>query len=227
MRYGNVRKTDAAMVAHAASGMAARICVGLPLACSSLDDAAAEAMFTSILRADSAINLIGDPAGVESWHSTLGRLAESETVHGLVTGRCARILLDAHAIDAAEAARLMNLAVSTASDPPRAASWVDGFLRGSGDVLYHDDALFGIVDAWLAGLSAEAFPNLLPMIRRTFSTFEAPLRRNLGERARRSSGTSLSTPTSASPATDIDVERAASVLPLVARLLGLGEGRKS
>jgi hypothetical protein len=217
------------MVAHAASGMVARICVGLPLACSSLDDAAAGAMFTSILRADSAINLMGDPAGagVESWHSTLGRLAESETIHGLVTGRCARVLLDAHTLDAPEAARLMNLAVSTASDPPRAASWVDGFLRGSGDVLYHDDALFGIVDAWLAGLSAEAFPNLLPMIRRTFSTFEAPLRRNLGERARRSSGMSFATATTAGPATDIDVDRASSVLPLVARLLGLGQGRKS
>ena len=37
MRYGNVRKTDAAMVGRAASGMVTRICVGLPLACSSLD----------------------------------------------------------------------------------------------------------------------------------------------------------------------------------------------
>ena len=224
-RYGNVRKTDAAMVAHAASGMVARICVGLPLACASLDDAAASAMFTSILRADSAIHLMGDPAGVESWHSTLARLADSETVHGLVTGRCARILLDSRTIDAPEAARLMNLAVSTASDPLRAASWIDGFLRGSGDVLYHDDALFAIVDGWLASLSAEAFCNLLPVIRRTFSTFEAPLRRNLGERASRSSTAPVVRAVSAS--SEIDTERASTVLPLVATLLGLGQGSKS
>jgi hypothetical protein len=224
-RYGNVRKTDAAMVAHAASEMVARICVGLPLACASLDDTAASAMFTSILRADSAIHLMGDPDGVESWHSTLSRLADSETIHGLVTGRCARILLDSHTIDAPEAARLMNLAVSTASDPLRAAAWIDGFLRGSGDVLYHDDALFGIVDGWLASLSAEAFCNLLPVIRRTFSTFEAPLRRNLGERASRSSTApaSKALPTSS----EIDTDRASTVLPLVATLLGLGQGSKS
>ena len=33
LRYGNVRKTDTAMVAHAVVGLVARICVGLPLAC--------------------------------------------------------------------------------------------------------------------------------------------------------------------------------------------------
>jgi hypothetical protein len=226
MRYGNVRKTDAAMVAHAASGMVARVSVGLPLACSSLDDAAAEAMFDSIVRADSAINLMGDADGLALWHAALGRLADSDTVHGLVTGRCVRILLDARQLDAAEAARLMNLSVSTAAEPPRAASWVEGFLKGSGEVLYHDDALFTIFDAWLAGIPAAAFPDLLPMLRRTFATFEAPLRRNLGERARRSSSPTVATPTAAAPTAGIDEQRAASVLPLVSRLLGLGEGAK-
>ena len=186
MRYGSVRKTDAALVARAASGMVARICVGLPLACSSLDDNAASAMFDAILRADAAIGLMDDASGREAWHAALARLADSDTLHGLVAGRCVRILLDAQQLDATEAARLMNLAVSTASEPPRAAAWVEGFLRDSGEVLYHDDALFGIFDGWLAALSPEMFPNLLPMLRRTFSAFEAPLRRNLGERALRS-----------------------------------------
>lgn len=222
MRYGSVRKTDATMVGRAASGMVARVCIGLPLACASLDDAAASAMFEAILRADSAIGLLGDADDSAAWHAALGRLAASDTVHGLVAGRAARISTDAGRIDAAEAARRMNLAVSTAADPPRAAAWVEGFLKGSGEVLYHDDALFGIFDAWLAGLSAEAFPNLLPMLRRTFATFEAPLRRNLGERARRTAGASTgAAPTGQAPA-DIDEERAAAVLPLVAKLLGLG-----
>ena len=35
------------------------------------------------------------------------------------------------------------------------ASWVEGFLKGSGELLYHDDALFGVFDAWLAGLPAD------------------------------------------------------------------------
>jgi hypothetical protein len=55
LRYGNVRKSDAAMVAHAVNGMIARICIGLAGACASLDDDAADAMFAAILMADAAI----------------------------------------------------------------------------------------------------------------------------------------------------------------------------
>ncbi len=78
LRYGNVRKTDATMVAHATGGMIARICIGLPLACSSLDDAAAEAIFEAIRRTDAAIALIDDPEHLEAWHETLETLAGSE-----------------------------------------------------------------------------------------------------------------------------------------------------
>ena len=121
LRYGSVRKTDAALVARAVSGMVARICVGLPLACASLDDNAASAMFDAIVRADVSIGLMDDASGREAWHGALARLAtsDSDTLHGLVAGRCVRILLDAQQLDATEAARLMNLAVSTASEPPR------------------------------------------------------------------------------------------------------------
>ncbi|MDB5353439.1 MAG: hypothetical protein JWN86_4686 [Planctomycetota bacterium] len=227
LRYGSVRKTDASLVGHAASGMVARVCVGLPLACGSLDDAAASAMFESIVRADSAIRIMDDASGLSSWHAALARLADSDTAHGLIAGRAARILLDSRELDEAEASRLMGLAVSTASEPTRAAAWVEGFLRGGGEVLYHDDALFGLFDSWLAGLPADAFPGLLPMLRRTFSTFEPPLRRNLGEKASRSSSAGSRSPLKTNSIVDIDAERAATVLPLVARLLGLGGGMES
>ncbi len=222
LRYGSVRQTDAALVARAASGMVARICVGLPLCCSSLDDNAASAMFDAILRADTSIGLMNDAPGRATWHAALAQLAASDTLHGLIAGRCVRILLDAQQLDAAEAARHMNLAVSTAAEPPRAAAWVEGFLRDSGEVLYHDDTLFGIFDGWLAALKPEMFPNLLPMLRRTFSSFEAPLRRNLGERALRSAAPAAARPMAPTSEIDLDLERAGAVLPLVARLLGLG-----
>ena len=86
LRYGSVRKTDASLVGHAASGMVARACVGLPLACASLDDSAASAMFESIVRADSAIGLMGDEEGLSSWRAALAQLADSDTVHGLIAG---------------------------------------------------------------------------------------------------------------------------------------------
>ncbi len=225
MRYGNVRKTDAAMVGRAASGMVARICVGLAPACASLDDAAASDMFDAIVRADAAIGLMDDPDGLTFWRATLAALSGSDSVHGLVVGRCARILLDSRELEPDEAARLMNLAVSPAADPPRAAAWIDGFLRASGEVLYHDDALFGIFDGWLTGLADDTFPALLPMLRKTFGGFAPPLRRNLGERAARSRPTTAAG--AASPGVDLDHERAKSVLPLISMMLGLGGGTRS
>jgi hypothetical protein len=214
------------MVGHAASGMVARISVGLPLACSSLDDAAAAAMLAAILRAEAAIGLMDDAEGRAGWHASLERLVHSDSLHGRVAGGGVRILFDAHVLEADETARLMNLSVSTASEPPRAAAWVEGFLSHSGEVLYHDDALFGIFDGWLAELSEEAFPNLLPILRRTFGTFEPPLRRNLGERAARAESPGGPKPAPRTSEIELDGERAASVLPLVAKLLGLDGGTK-
>ena len=45
LRYGNVRQTDTRTIVQVVDGLVARICVGLPVACSSLNDEAAAAMF--------------------------------------------------------------------------------------------------------------------------------------------------------------------------------------
>ena len=85
-------------------------------------------------------------------------------------------------------------------------------MQGSGDsgeILYHDDALFGIFAGWLAGLSPEAFPDLLPVLRRTFGTFEAPLRRNLGERTCGASAVDDKRAVLAPWRPDLDADRAA------------------
>jgi hypothetical protein len=56
-RYGNVRQTDAAMVGHVLDGLIVRAAIGLPLACMSLDDAAAEDLRKQLLAAHAAIGL--------------------------------------------------------------------------------------------------------------------------------------------------------------------------
>ena len=142
-------------------------------------------MFDAILRADAAIGLMDDARGRDAWHAALARLADSDTLHGLVAGRCVRILLDAQRARRDEAARLDEPGRLDGRRTAPRRRLGRGLPARSGEVLYHDDALFGIFDGWLAALSPEAFPNLLPMLRRTFGTFEAPLRRNLGERAQR------------------------------------------
>jgi hypothetical protein len=142
-----------------------------------------------------------------------------------VKGRVVRLLLDLGAIDADDTARRMGLALSPAAGTEAAGAWVDGFLHQSGMVLLHDARLFGLLDGWLARLDGDAFTQLLPLLRRTFSEFAAGERRGIGGLARRGG----SAPSAAGTAADaeIDRERAAAVLPLLTLLMGLDVPREA
>lgn len=218
LRYGNVRQTDTGAVSHIVRGLVTRIAVGLPAACASLNDEAAGVMDTHLTAVHMAISLLQNEDYNSLWQQTLGMIAERTSLHGLIAGRCIRLLLDSGAMAQEETARRMGLALSTASDPPQAAAWIEGFLKGSGLLLLHDLTLWSVLDDWVTTLHGEAFTALLPLLRRTFSTFAAPERREMGERV--TQGHLLPS----SPAEEFgryDAERAEAVLPLLARLLGL------
>ena len=219
LRYGDVRGTDQALVARVVAGLTARIAAGLPAACGALDDAAAEAMYGRIVAVDDALGRLQDDELRRLWHDALRRVLALPNAHGLVTGRCGRLLLDASVVPAEDAGRLWAAALSPAAEPASAAAWVDGFLRGSGTLLVHDATLFPLLDAWLTDLSTDVFVAVLPLLRRTVATFSGPERRRLGERAAR--GSTQARGVTAAAASDFDAARAAAVLPTVARLLGL------
>jgi hypothetical protein len=220
LRYGNVRKTDTGAVAEVVDGLVARACIGLPGACAALNDEAAAAMLERLLAFNSALALLQNAEHLAAWHATLRRLADLQGMHGLIAGRSCRILLDAGVFDAQEAARRVGLALSTASAPSDAAAWIEGLLRASGALLVHDDGLWQIVDGWLAALKADIFVQTLPLLRRTFSTFAAPERRAIGERARAGGAPSAGSRSLVAD-TELDAARGEAVLPLVALLLGL------
>jgi hypothetical protein len=238
LRYGNVRRTDTEMVAQVVDGLVARICVGLSPACSALNDEAAQQMFGLLNAVQQSMALLAEEKYREAWNGALAKLADRNGVHGLVAGRAARLLFDQSALSAEEAGLRMSQALSTAVEPAQAAAWLEGFLTGSGLLLLHNDALWRILDEWVAGLTEEGFLQLLPLVRRTFSTFPIGERRQMGERARRAeypAGYRGHAAGDGTPARQdgIDWERAALVLPVVARLLGVngleglsdGEGR--
>jgi hypothetical protein len=218
LRYGNVRGTDATAVATVVDGLVARICVGLGNAASTLDDEAAADFSRLIDSVHGAIALLDDPEDRAAWREALGRLLDQDGVHGLVTGRTCRLLLDEGVLESPEATRRMRLALSPGADPAFGAGWVEGFLRQSGTILLHDDDLFAALDGWVADMPAEAFDNILPLLRRTVATFSRPERRSIGERATAGRRTATGVAD-----TEIDEERAALVMPILARILGIAE----
>jgi hypothetical protein len=151
------------------------------------------------------------------WHSVLKHLADGSGLHGLISGRAARLLLDAKQIETADAARRLSLVLSTANAPTHAAAWVDGFIRNSGLVLLHDDGLWNVLDEWVTSLSADHFTTTLPLLRRSFSTFAQGERRQLGTRV----ASGVKRQAVASVASAFNQERADRALPLLAKILGL------
>jgi hypothetical protein len=216
LRYGTVRQTDATLVRAVVEGLFARTVIGLGPACAGLDDAAARTMAERLLAVTRALAAMDDEATGARWREALGRLLAQEHLHGLVAGRCCRLLLDARAVAGDEAARRLGLALSRGAEPAQAAAWFEGFLSGGGMVMLADEQLFGAVDAWLCGLTPDAFDLLLPLLRRTVSTFAIGERRQIGERVRTGAGVG----TAASGDAGLSEERAALVEPVLELLLG-------
>ncbi|WP_371584144.1 DUF5682 family protein [Streptomyces sp. NBC_01314] len=247
LRYGDVRATDTRALAEVAAGLAERVFVGLPPACAALDAEAAQEMRRHVDAVHGAVGLLGDTAPGEHtarsgesrtgirgrWHSVLHVLSGRDTVPGVIRGRAVRLLLDDGELAQDEAARLMGLVLSPGTAPADAAAWIEGFVgggSGGGMLLVHDERLLGLVDAWLTGVPGDAFTDVLPLLRRTFSAYEPGVRRTLGEQLRRGPGRRGSTAAGRVGipgfADDLDTDRADAVLPVVRLLLGLdGDGR--
>ncbi|MEV6545148.1 DUF5682 family protein [Streptomyces sp. NPDC051665] len=254
LRYGDVRGTDTGALTEVAAGLAERVFVGLPPACAALDADAAEEMRRHVDAVHGAVALLGDVSGRghgdtsapgqgdapgpapghrhgdlrDRWRGVLRTLSARDTVPGVIRGRAVRLLLDEGELGPDEAARLMGLVLSPGTPPADAAAWIEGFVGGGGGLLLvHDERLLGLVDAWLTGVPAEAFTDVLPLLRRTFSSYEPGVRRTLGELVRRGPGKRVGTAATAAGIPgfggELDAGRADAVVPVLRLLLGLDD----
>jgi hypothetical protein len=221
LRYGNVRGTDASAVGEVVDGIVARIAIGLSAAAASLDDDAA-ARFTALVDGvHGAIALLDDADDRVTWRAALQRLLERADLHGLVAGRVTRFLLDEGTLSSAEGTRRMRVALSRGAEPAAGAAWVEGFLRDSGTILLHDRDLFAALDRWVLDIPGDAFEVVLPLLRRTISTFGTAERRSIGERVRAGRDGSRTGSERVPGDGGLDDARSRLVLPILARILGV------
>ncbi len=220
-RYGNVRQTRAEQILPVIDGLFERMIVGLPGACASLDDDAAQQMVESIDHVQESLNILDRLDQLGEWQAALRQLIDRDTIHGLVRGRSCRLLLEQRAMNEEELQRLARLALSPVTPAPQAAAWVEGVLRGSGLQLLHQDGLWLALDNWLSELAADVFIKLLPLLRRAFSGFYVPERQKMGEKVKYlRSKPQAGTHTTGKPGT-LNQERADLVLPILAQILGV------
>jgi hypothetical protein len=215
MRYGSVRGTDTTALGSVVDGMIARICIALPFGTRAVADDAAVTLSRQLNAADQAVRLQQREEHSADWFAALEKCALGDATHALLGGRCTRMLTEQNYWTTEQAARQLALHCSHAVAPLAAAHWLEGFLQGSGALLVHNDELWQLIDSWLAALNADAFIELLPLLRRTFGTFPLPERRQLAERAAAGSATALRTQSHA-----IDEARAARLLPVLHTIFG-------
>jgi hypothetical protein len=220
-RYSDVRGTKSEQITPVIAALFERVLVGLPPACAALDDDAAQQMAESLDAVRDCITMLDDASMRAAWHTALAPLLDDDAIHGLIRGQICRLLLDAGALTPDELHRRARLALATAVPAHDAAAWVEGVLRGSGTLLLHQDALLRALDRWLADLAPDTFVALLPLLRRSFATFEAPERRALGDKAKHLHDHDGQTPVARDgDALPLDRARADQVLPALAALLG-------
>ncbi|HEY1353335.1 MAG TPA: DUF5682 family protein [Ktedonobacteraceae bacterium] len=219
-REGDVRETKSAHLLPVIDSLFERIVIGLPGACASLDDEAAQTMVKSLNQADYSLEKLNREEQYARWLRVLSSLATRESIHGLVRGRCCRILFDKQQLSADELQGTARLALSSATPAAEAAAWIEGVLQGSGQLLLNQNGLWQALDRWLGELVMESFTELLPLLRRAFAGFSGPERRAMGETVRRLHATAgADGPRMANVA--IDHQRASRVLPILAQLLGV------
>jgi hypothetical protein len=218
-RYGSVRQTDSALLSHVLDSLIVRGAIGLPIACGALDAEAAEALRTRLIATHDAVRLREGEETTAAWRAALRSIAFGETGTPLLRGVSCRLLLDDAQIDSDGASQQLGRNLSAGAPPTEAAAWLEGFLNRNAMVLLHDEAVWSLVDRWLAGLGEEHFVQVLPLVRRSFADFSGSDRRALGERAKR--GAVGGTLPSAVAASDWDESRAVLALPLLRELLGV------
>ncbi|MEK7434777.1 MAG: DUF5682 family protein [Cyanobacteriota bacterium] len=181
LRYGNVRKTDSNLVKSILDGLITRVCIGLIQTCSNINYDSAQSILNEIIKTNDSINLLQDQEYKDIWLKTISQLADIETINKLISGYADRILLDSNFVDIEIFEKKMSFALSIGKDVTDASAWLEGFLKGSGVILIHNQKLLSLIDNWLVRINSDVFVEILPILRRNFANFSNAEKRQIGE----------------------------------------------
>ncbi|HEX8713418.1 MAG TPA: DUF5682 family protein, partial [Terracidiphilus sp.] len=165
---------------------------------------------------DEALLLFGDASLIDAWRLELGRIVGDEQVAAEVAGLSLRRLHDSRAWNLGAVSSAFSLH-TCGETPQRAGAFLECFLSGSAEVLLQDLPLLHLIDAWLCSLREQEFTESLPLLRRSFSSFDSVARRRLIEKISQDSAVEAM-PTAAHSGQSDAFDHA---LPLLLQILGI------
>jgi hypothetical protein len=218
LRYGTARDLPEAELRSLIHALSVEVNAGVRLASHNLDEDAASARVAAMRGYGEALHLFGDDTLSESWQQQLMAIVRDDQVAAQVIGLSLRRLHDLRALDLLEVSNAFSFR-TRGETPQRAGSFIENFLAGGSEVLLQDQPLLHLLDEWLCELTEDSFVESLPILRRSFSAYDAVARRRLIESVAK--GAHQTTPASLDPqpGSSEAFERA---LPLLCRILGMG-----
>ena len=216
LRYGTARKMPVEALSALARALVVEVNAGITLACRNLDDAAAEATRRAMTAFDATMTLLDDAHLSAEWNARLTVLIDDPAVVPLIAGLALRLLYDRGSLSQEAVATAFARSLSPIVPPKSVGQWLEGFLGSSAEVILQDHALRDLVDVWLSEPKEEDFVELLPMLRRAFSSFGLLERRRLLAEVGKSAAATPVAPTvgDASPGFE-------KALPLLFQILGI------
>lgn len=113
----------------------------------------------------------------EAWLEAARTLVEDYAVHPTTAGVATALLYLARTIDEDEVATFVGQRLSDSLHPQDGAAYLEGFLRVNATVLVKNRAVVETLDAFVTEVEADAFRNILPLLRRAFGSLGSTERR--------------------------------------------------
>lgn len=179
LRYGTARAIPVEPLRELIGALCAQVHASLPHACRGIDVDLARELAQRVRAFDAALRVESDEHEAQTWTEVLALVVRDHATAPHVAGAGARLLADCSAWDADTTALAMSRALSPAAGVAEAGAWLEGFLGANAAVLLHESELLARVDAWVSAQGGEDFEAMLPVLRRTFSAFDASERRHV------------------------------------------------
>jgi len=162
------------------------ICSGLPSAAYQISDEPAQLLEQQISDAHAAIYLIDGNEFIEQWENALHITFQLEGVNMRINGLVMRILMERDKLDLDFILARMTLILSKGNEPLQVAFWLEGFFKRGVYLLQYQEEMFDSLDLWISQIKEDHFPEVLPLLRRTFSLFNAGAKQEIWEKVTKS-----------------------------------------
>jgi hypothetical protein len=217
LRYGTARELPEAELRSLIHALSVEVNAGIRLASHNLDEDAASARVAAMRAYDEAIHIFSDETLTDSWRQQMALMVEDDQVAAQVAGLSLRRLHDLRTWELAKVATAFSLH-TRGETPQRAGAFLETFLSGGLEVLLQDLPLLQLIDEWICELNENDFVESLPLLRRSFSSFDSIGRRRLMEQVAQGAQASTKSETATIEGSSEAFERA---LPLLYRILGI------